>query len=97
VLNLTTSPPIAVLILLATTTINGGVIRSGIVGDGDSKPYDVLVLFISLVSQASSSIYTARDSMQEPGSLQMINITTCQSPVLFFRLTSRLHSIQQAR
>ncbi|EGG11341.1 uncharacterized protein MELLADRAFT_90822 [Melampsora larici-populina 98AG31] len=56
-LNLTTSPALGVLILLITTTIDGSVIRTGIVGEGDSKPYDVLVLFISL-----AYIATALDS-----------------------------------
>lgn len=49
-LDLTISPPLGVLILLITTTIDGSVIRTGILGEGDSKPYDVLVLFICLVS-----------------------------------------------
>jgi Na+/H+ antiporter NhaD/arsenite permease-like protein len=35
-------------LLLATTTIHGSTIRLGIVGDENVKPYDVLVLFISL-------------------------------------------------
>lgn len=56
-LNLTTSPALGVLILLITTTIDGSVIRTGIVGEGDSKPYDVLVLFICL-----AYIATALDS-----------------------------------
>ncbi|KIV89370.1 hypothetical protein PV10_08944 [Exophiala mesophila] len=47
-LSLTTAPVIAVILLLATTTINGSTIRLGIVGDENVKPYDVLVLFISL-------------------------------------------------
>src|SRR3978361_2379965 len=47
-LSLTTAPVIAVILLLATTTIHGSTIRLGIVGDENVKPYDVLVLFISL-------------------------------------------------
>ncbi|KIW28567.1 uncharacterized protein PV07_08221 [Cladophialophora immunda] len=47
-LSLTTAPVIAVILLLATTTIHGSTIRLGIVGDETVKPYDVLVLFISL-------------------------------------------------
>ena len=47
-ISLTTAPVIGVLLLLASTTINGSTIRLGIVGDADIKPYDVLVLFISL-------------------------------------------------
>ncbi|RMD39870.1 hypothetical protein DV735_g5264, partial [Chaetothyriales sp. CBS 134920] len=47
-LSLTTAPVIGVLLLLATTTINGSTIRLGIVGDQHVKPYDVLVLFTSL-------------------------------------------------
>ena len=47
-LSLKTAPPIAVLLLLATTTINGSTIRLGVKGDENVKPYDVLVLFIAL-------------------------------------------------
>ncbi|EXJ59665.1 hypothetical protein A1O7_03811 [Cladophialophora yegresii CBS 114405] len=47
-LSLTTAPVMAVILLLATTTIHGSTIRLGIVGDENVKPYDVLVLFISL-------------------------------------------------
>ncbi|KAH0835302.1 hypothetical protein AYO21_01526 [Fonsecaea monophora] len=47
-LSLTTAPVLAVVLLLATTTIHGSTIRLGIVGDETVKPYDVLVLFISL-------------------------------------------------
>ncbi|KAA1074107.1 hypothetical protein PGT21_010486 [Puccinia graminis f. sp. tritici] len=83
VLNLTTSPPIAVLVLLATTTINGAVIRSGIVGEGDSKPYDVLVLFISL-----AYIATALDSTGALRSLAFLvsNHTSGSGPKLYFVL-----------
>lgn len=82
-LNLTTSPPLAVLVLLATTTINGSVIRSGIVGDGDSKPYDVLVLFISL-----AYIATALDSTGALRSLAFFvaNHTSGSGPRLYFVL-----------
>lgn len=48
-LSLLTAPLIGVILLLATTTINGSTIRLGIVGDENVKPYEVLVLFISLV------------------------------------------------
>lgn len=47
-LSLTTAPVIAVILLLATTTIHGSTIKLGIKGDANVKPYDVLVLFISL-------------------------------------------------
>lgn len=50
-LSLLTAPLIGVVLLLATTTINGSTIRLGIVGDDNVKPYEVLVLFISLVSR----------------------------------------------
>lgn len=82
-MNLTTSPPLAVLVLLATTTINGTVIRSGIVGDGDSKPYDVLVLFISL-----AYIATALDSTGALRSLAFFvaNHTSGSGPRLYFVL-----------
>lgn len=48
-LSLETAPVIGVVILLATTTIHGSTIKLGIKGDEYVKPYDVLVLFISLV------------------------------------------------
>ncbi|KAI1614297.1 arsenical pump membrane protein [Exophiala viscosa] len=47
-LSLKTAPVIAVILLLATTTIHGSTIKLGIKGDDSIKPYDVLVLFISL-------------------------------------------------
>lgn len=47
-LSLKTAPPIGVLLLLATTTINGSTIKLGVKGDDNVKPYDVLVLFIAL-------------------------------------------------
>jgi hypothetical protein len=48
-ISLQTAPVIGVVLLLATTTINGSTIKLGIKGDENVKPYDVLVLFISLV------------------------------------------------
>lgn len=48
-LSLETAPLIGVIILLASTTIDGSTIRLGVKGDENVKPYDVLVLFISLV------------------------------------------------
>lgn len=48
-LDLRTAPVIGVILILATTTIDGNTIRLGIKGDENIKPYDVLVLFISLV------------------------------------------------
>lgn len=48
-LSLKSAPVIGVILLLATTTIHGSTIRLGIKGDETIKPYDVLVLFISLV------------------------------------------------
>ena len=48
-LSLETAPVIGVLILLVTTTIDGSTIKLGVKGDEDIKPYEVLVLFISLV------------------------------------------------
>ncbi|KAJ9658905.1 hypothetical protein H2198_003475 [Neophaeococcomyces mojaviensis] len=47
-LSLETAPVIGVILLLATTTIHGSTIRLGVKGDENVKPYDVLVLFISL-------------------------------------------------
>ncbi|KAK5216272.1 hypothetical protein LTS03_002415 [Exophiala xenobiotica] len=47
-LSLKTAPAIGVILLLATTTIHGSTIKLGIKGDESIKPYDVLVLFISL-------------------------------------------------
>lgn len=49
-LDLRSAPLIGVIILLATTAISGDVVRVGIVGSPTGvQPYDVLVLFISLV------------------------------------------------
>ncbi|KAK5083538.1 hypothetical protein LTR05_006041 [Lithohypha guttulata] len=47
-LSLETAPVIGVVLLLATTTIDGSTIKLGVKGDENVKPYDVLVLFISL-------------------------------------------------
>lgn len=49
VLDLRTAPVIGVLLLLASKTIEVDVLRLGIVGEGGVRPFDVLVLFISLV------------------------------------------------
>lgn len=49
VLDLRTAPAAGVVLLLVTTTIDGSVLRQGIVGEEGVRPYDVLVLFISLV------------------------------------------------
>lgn len=48
-LDLRTAPPIGLLVLLAATAADGNTIKRGIVGDESMRPYDVLVLFISLV------------------------------------------------
>ena len=48
-LSLKTAPVIGVVLLLASTTIHGSTIQLGIKGDETIRPYDVLVLFISLV------------------------------------------------
>jgi hypothetical protein len=56
-LSLLTAPLIGVIVLLASTTINGSTIKLGIVGDENVKPYEVLVLFISLVSTGPASNY----------------------------------------
>jgi hypothetical protein len=60
-LSLLTAPLIGVILLLATTTINGSTIRLGVVGDENVKPYEVLVLFISLVSCSTVSIFAFSD------------------------------------
>ena len=54
-IDLSTAPVIGVLLLLASTSIPGGVVRTGIVGSGGVKPYDIMTLFISLVSFAYTS------------------------------------------
>ncbi|ORY64732.1 hypothetical protein BCR35DRAFT_295125 [Leucosporidium creatinivorum] len=56
-LDLRTAPVAGVVLLLITTTIDGSVLRHGIVGEEGVRPYDVLVLFISL-----AYISTALDS-----------------------------------
>ncbi len=50
-MDLTTAPVIGVLLLLATTSIGGDVLRNGIVGTNGVKPYDIMTLFLSLVSE----------------------------------------------
>lgn len=55
-LDLRTAPFIGLLVLLATTAADGETIKRGIVGDASMRPYDVLVLFISLVSQRQLSL-----------------------------------------
>ncbi|KPV74497.1 uncharacterized protein RHOBADRAFT_44986 [Rhodotorula graminis WP1] len=57
VLDLRTAPVVGCIFLLATTVIDGSVVRLGIVGEDGVRPYDVLVLFISL-----AYISTALDS-----------------------------------
>jgi hypothetical protein len=52
-ITLSTAPVIGVLLLLASTSIPGDVVRTGIVGSGGVKPYDIMTLFISLVSRTS--------------------------------------------
>lgn len=52
-LGLATAPVIGVLLLLASTSIGGETLRNGIVGIQGVKPYDIMTLFISLVSLAS--------------------------------------------
>lgn len=56
-ISLQTAPVIGVILLLMTTTIHGSTIKSGIKGDENVKPYDVLVLFISLVRIRSIGVY----------------------------------------
>ncbi|GAA5864884.1 hypothetical protein JCM8547_009260 [Rhodosporidiobolus lusitaniae] len=56
-LDLRTAPVAGCIFLLATTTIDGSVVRAGIVGEHGVRPYDVLVLFIAL-----AYISTALDS-----------------------------------
>lgn len=50
VVDLHWAPVAGVVLLLITKTINGSVLRLGIVGEDGICPYDVLVLFIALVS-----------------------------------------------
>ncbi|GAA6028778.1 hypothetical protein JCM8097_007390 [Rhodosporidiobolus ruineniae] len=56
-LDLRTAPVAGCIFLLMTTAIDGSVVRAGIVGEHGVRPYDVLVLFISL-----AYISTALDS-----------------------------------
>ncbi|KAL7423611.1 hypothetical protein Q5752_001192 [Cryptotrichosporon argae] len=53
-LNLATAPVIGVLLLLASTCIPGSVVRTGIVGSGGLRPYDIMTLFISFAYIAIS-------------------------------------------
>lgn len=59
VLDLRTAPVVGCIFLLATTVIDGGVVRLGIVGEDGVRPYDVLVLFISLVSPFSAWTFSS--------------------------------------
>jgi hypothetical protein len=54
-LGLSTAPVIGVFLLLATTSIPGSVVRTGIVGSQGVKPYDIMTLFISLASSYGSA------------------------------------------
>jgi hypothetical protein len=56
-LGLATAPVIGVLLLLASTSIGGQVLRNGIVGIQGVKPYDIMTLFISLVSLSVSACH----------------------------------------
>lgn len=53
-LGLETAPVIGVIVLLASTSIPGSVIRDGIVGSGGVRPYDIMTLFISFVRPSPS-------------------------------------------
>jgi Na+/H+ antiporter NhaD/arsenite permease-like protein len=53
-LNLLTVPPMAVLILLATITVPFQIFINGIVGDKLLKPFNIMILFISLAYLALS-------------------------------------------
>jgi hypothetical protein len=50
-IGLESAPVIGVLLLLASTCISGNVVRSGIVGSGGVRPYDIMTLFLSFVSR----------------------------------------------
>lgn len=54
-LGLSTAPVIGVLLLLATKSIPGSVVRDGIVGSQGVRPYDIMTLFLSLVSPTPSA------------------------------------------
>lgn len=71
-LSLETAPLIGVIILLASTTIDGSTIRLGVKGDENVKPYDVLVLFISLVKGATTTIWTALTSYRLTSPLRLM-------------------------
>ncbi|KAG6840306.1 hypothetical protein C0991_007631 [Blastosporella zonata] len=51
-INLTTAPIIAIAILWASQCLGGTQIRNGIVGTDDIKPYNILILFITLAYMA---------------------------------------------
>ncbi|KAG6907534.1 hypothetical protein DXG01_008570 [Tephrocybe rancida] len=51
-INLTTAPIIAIAILWASQCLGGTQIRDGIVGTDDIKPYNILILFITLAYMA---------------------------------------------
>lgn len=48
------APIKSILFLLATTTITAAQIKRGIIGDGQVKPHDTLLLFLSLAYIATS-------------------------------------------
>ncbi|KAF8062241.1 hypothetical protein FPV67DRAFT_1507663 [Lyophyllum atratum] len=51
-INLTTAPIVAIAILWASQCLGGTQIRDGIVGTDDIKPYNILILFITLAYMA---------------------------------------------
>lgn len=55
-IDLSTAPVIGVILLLATTSIDKTVLVDGIVGNQGVRPYDIMTLFISLVSLRYSPI-----------------------------------------
>lgn len=57
-IDLNIGPLAAVLILLASKSIGIVEFRAGIKGRGDLHPYDILLLFLSLVSEAYSAVYS---------------------------------------
>jgi hypothetical protein len=69
-LSLVWTPLLGVLILLITMSIDGTVVRYGIAGEEGVRPYDVLVLFISL-----AFIATALDAT---GALRYLAFTVSQ-------------------
>jgi hypothetical protein len=66
-LDLRTAPVAGVVLLLITRTIDGSVLCQGIVGEEGVRPYDVLVLFISLVSSHLPRPPLLPDRLQPPG------------------------------